>query len=108
MVLIGFVLLAAAAAFGIDVVVQNRFDLEVDVFGQLIGTTPAGLFVAGVVTGLVAAMGIMLLRDGVIRRHRLARDAKQAHAENDRAQHRLPADEAEPLDLRDRDRVTTF
>src|SRR5207248_7307249 len=66
MVLIGFVLLAGAAAFGIDLVVLNRDSLDVEGFGQVVSTTPAGMFVAGIVTGLVAALGVMLLRDGAI------------------------------------------
>ena len=109
MVLIGFMLLAAAAAFGLDIVAENRFDLEVDVFGQLIATTPAALFVSGVVTGLVAALGVMLLRDGLLRRRQLAKDAKHAHVEHDRvAQEGALANDHEPVDLRDGDRVTTF
>jgi hypothetical protein len=109
MVLIGFVLLAAAAALGIDIVAQNRFDLDVDVFGQLIATTPAGLFVTGVVTGLVAALGIMLLRDGLIRRRRLAKDAKHAHVEHKRSEVDDSSIDVRDRDRdRDRDRVTTF
>lgn len=110
MVLIGFVLLTAAAAFGIDIVAQNRFDLDVDVFGQLFATTPAALFVSGVVTGLVAALGMMLLRDGMRRRRQLTKDAKHAHVEHDHVPERIAAEDREPVDLRDRDRdrVTTF
>lgn len=104
MVLIGFILLAAASAVGIDIVAQNRFDLDVDVFGQLFATTPAALFVAGVITGLVAALGVMLLRDGTRRRRQLGKDAKHAHSEHDR----VATDDREAVDLRDRDRVTTF
>jgi hypothetical protein len=104
MVLIGFVLLAAAAGFGIDVAAQNRFNVDVDVFGQLLATTPAALFVSGVVTGLVAALGIMLLRDGNRRRRQLRNDAKHAHLEHDS----VDAADAESVDLRARDHVTTY
>ena len=103
MVLIGFVLLAGAAVFGVDVVAQNRFNVDVDVFGQLFATTPAALFVSGVVTGLVAALGIMLLRDGNRRRRQLRKDAKHARPESDSG-----GADGESVDLRERDRVTTF
>lgn len=104
MILIGFVLLAAASVFGIDVVAQNRFNVDVDVFGQLFATTPAALFVSGVVSGLVAALGIMLLRDGNRRRRQLRKDAKHAHPEHEV----VDSDDRERVDLRERDHVTTF
>jgi uncharacterized membrane protein YciS (DUF1049 family) len=84
MVLIGFVLLVGAAAVGIDIAAQNNVAVDVDAFGQTLSTTLAGLFVAGVVVGLAAALGMMLLRDGVVRRRRLNHEAKQAHEERDR------------------------
>jgi hypothetical protein len=119
MVLIGFVLLAAAAAFGVDVAAQNRFNLDIDVFGQAYTASPAVVLVGGVVIGLVAALGLMLMRDGARRRLVLRRDAKDAAAERDRLSAAAEEHEAErkfdvgaidskPLDLRDRDRVTTF
>src|SRR5438067_9076086 len=55
MVLIGFVLVAAAAVVGIDVAAQNNFAVDMDAFGQVMSTTAAGVFVAGLVTGLAAA-----------------------------------------------------
>lgn len=106
MVLIGFVLFAAAAALGIDVVAQNRFNVDIEVFGQGYTTTPAGVLVAGVVIGLVAALGLMLLRDGTRRRRALGRKAKLAQAEHD--EHDGAHDDGEMIDVRDRlrDHVT--
>jgi hypothetical protein len=119
MALIGFVLLAVAGALGIDIAVRNRYDLEVDVYGQVIATSASGLFVAGIVTGLVAAVAIMLVRDGLrhegrwpdgtlTRRRQLARDAKQAHVELDDEPARPDVDDREPVDLRDPARATTL
>jgi uncharacterized integral membrane protein len=107
MVLIGFVLLVAAAVFGIDVVAQNRFDVDIEVFGQVFTSTPAVVFVTGVVAGIVAALGMMLLRDGLGRRRQLGKDAKHAKV------HHQPADDVELVDLREqrqraREHVSTF
>jgi hypothetical protein len=110
MVLIGFVLLAASAAFGIDLVAQNRFNIDIEAFGQVYTTTPSVVLVSGVVTGLVAALGLMMLRDGARRRRFLSHEAKQARAtRTERAASNDIAD-AETIDVRDRtrDHVTTF
>lgn len=120
MVLIGFVLIAAAAVVGIDVAVQNNFAVDIDAFGQILSTTAAGVFVAGCVTGLVAALGIMLFRDGFIRSRRARAEAREQRLERERMaeayarEHGLERrdGEARDLDLRDRDvdreHVTTF
>ena len=70
MVLIGFALIAVAAVIGIDITAQNNFAVEIDAFGRLLSTTASGVFVAGIVTGLAAAIGIMLFRDGLVRSRR--------------------------------------
>ena len=84
MAIIGFVLLAAAAVFGIEIVAMNDVTIDVDAFNQLYETTIALVFVAGVVTGLVAALGVMVIRDGLARRRRLHLEAKQAEAHRER------------------------
>lgn len=111
MVLIGFVLIAAAAIVGIDVAAQNNFALQIDAFGQILSTTAAGLFVAGLVTGLAAALGVMLFRDGFVRTRRARADAREQRLERERMatayarEHGLDTTDAEPrdLDLRERD-----
>ncbi|HEX4821588.1 MAG TPA: hypothetical protein VFV00_15390 [Acidimicrobiales bacterium] len=84
MVLIGFVLIAAAAVIGIDITAQNNFAVEIDAFGQILSTTAAGMFVAGIVVGLAAAVGIMLMRDGMVRSRRARAQSKASIAERDR------------------------
>jgi hypothetical protein len=78
------------------------------------------MFVAGVVTGLTGALGVMLLRDGMARRRRLRIEAKAADEARERhiaaleeehaAHHRelVGAHDGEIVDVRDRDHVTTF
>ena len=119
MALIGFVLIGAAAVVGIDLAAQNDFAIEVDAFGQMISTTAGGMFVAGAVTGLAAALGMMLLRDGFIRTRRSRAVAREKVIERERMaaayerEHGLVHDDDErELDLRDREldreHVTTF
>ena len=84
MVLIGFVLIAAAAVVGIDITAQNNFAIEIDAFGQILSTTAAGVFVAGIVTGLAAALGIMLFRDGFIRSRSTRAENRASRVERDR------------------------
>ncbi|MEY2423509.1 MAG: hypothetical protein QOI95_3576 [Acidimicrobiaceae bacterium] len=125
MVLIGFVLLAAAAAFGLDLAIENYFSIDVDAFNQVFTTSASAVFVAGVVTGLTGALGLMLMRDGLVRRRRRRLEAREADEHRERhiaalenehaAQHRTTDDhdgDRAPVDLRERDRdrdhVTTF
>jgi uncharacterized membrane protein YciS (DUF1049 family) len=109
MVLIGFVLIAAAAVVGIDVAAQNNFAVNVDAFGQILSTTAAIVFVGGVVTGLVACLGIMLFRDGFARSRRVRAERREQALERERMaaayerEHSLDReDEGRDLDLRDR------
>jgi TRAP-type C4-dicarboxylate transport system permease large subunit len=119
MVLIGFVLIAAAGVVGIDVAAQNHFAIDVDAFGQMFSTSASAVFVAGVVTGLAACVGLMLFRDGFIRTRRARAEARQTRLERERMaaayerEHGLErAGETRDLDLRERDldreHVTTF
>src|SRR5688572_33054361 len=84
MAIIGFVILAAAAAFGVHIVAMNDFAVDVDAFNQVYDTSAALLFVAGTVTGLAGAFGLMLVRDGLVRRRRLHLEAREAEALRER------------------------
>jgi hypothetical protein len=120
MAIIGFVLLAAAAVFGIEIVAMNDLTIDVEAFNQVYETSLALFFVAAVITGLAAALGLMLIRDGIVRRRRLRLEAKEAEEHRQRhiaaleeehaAYHRADDHDGdrEPVDLRERDRVTTF
>jgi uncharacterized membrane protein YciS (DUF1049 family) len=113
MVLIGFALLVAAAVFGIVLGAQNRVPTDIDAFGQVYATNLAIVFAAGLVTGLVAALAIMLLRDGVVRERRMRLDAKRSRAvEEDHAAalRRFDAGTIDEtaIDVRDPDHVLTF
>ncbi len=108
MVLIGLVLLAAAAVFGIDIAAQNLASLDVDLFGQTFATTPAAVF------------GLMMVRDGTIRLRRRRATVRETAAERDRlaaayvAEHQVEPerDNRDDVDLRerprDREQVSAF
>src|SRR5436305_11814925 len=84
MAIIGFVLLAAAAVFGIEIVAMNNVSIDVDAFNQVYETSIALVFIAGVVTGLAAALGLMLIRDGLARRRRMRLAEREAEEERER------------------------
>ena len=75
MLIIGLVLIAAAAAVGIEITAMNNVSIDVDAFNQLYSTSIAMVFVAGVVTALAGVLGVMLVHDGLIRRRRRHREA---------------------------------
>ena len=116
MLIIGLVLIAAAAAVGIEITAMNNVSIDVDAFNQLYETSIAMVFVAGVVTALAGAVGVMLVRDGLIRRRRLHREAAEAdqrrerhiaaleeeHAANHRASAEARSDDKDSVDLRDK------
>ena len=121
MVIIAFVILAAAALFGIELAAVNNFSVDVDAFNQVYETSAALVFVAGVVTGLAGAFGLMLMRDGLVRYRRLRLEAREAEELRERHIAELEeehaamlrnarADGSPSVDLRERDRqhVTTF
>jgi hypothetical protein len=69
-VLIGLLLLVAAAVFGIDLVAKNRFAVRnLDLFGSSVGIHSASrLFVLGAITGAVVLLGVVLIVAGLGRK----------------------------------------
>jgi hypothetical protein len=75
MAIIGLLLLLLALALIIGLVIDNNVQVIFDVFGTTIDDlTIAGLFVAGVLTGLVGVLGLWMMKVGAARarRRRLA------------------------------------
>jgi uncharacterized membrane protein YciS (DUF1049 family) len=120
MALIGFALIAVAAVIGIDITAQNNFAVDIDAFGHLLSTTAAGVFVAGVVAGLAAAVGIMMFRDGLVRSRRTRAESRATAAERERMasayarEHGLDGRNGDDRDIDltehdpDREHLTTF
>jgi hypothetical protein len=84
LIIIGILLVAAAATFGVAVVAQNTFTVKVDVFDRVWSATPAALFIAGVVVALAVVAGLLLVERGTVRARRKRREMKGAIAERDR------------------------
>jgi hypothetical protein len=92
-IIVGLILVIAAAAFGLDLVWKNDYSIrKPEVFGWTIDLhSAAALFVAGVVTGAILLLGAAMLLAGArrktskaIERRRQHRDAQDAIAERDR------------------------
>jgi hypothetical protein len=92
-IIVGLILVIAAAAFGVDLVWKNDYSIrKPEVFGWTIDLhSAAALFLAGVVTGAVLLLGAGMLLNGARRktakasaRRRQHRDAQEAIAERDR------------------------
>jgi hypothetical protein len=95
MIIIGLVLLIAAAGFGLDLVWKNQYTMRSPaLFGQTLGIhNAAAFFIIGAITGAVLLLGIALMlagtrRKGIkARRHRAERkEAKNAGRDRDEAQ----------------------
>jgi hypothetical protein len=98
MVLVGLLLIAAAAGFTIDVFVQNAGDLHVDVLGRTFVVQPGWLVVAGIVALAAFLIGARLVAVGIARarRRRAAlRATRRAAQERDELAQQLQAERAE-------------
>jgi ABC-type nickel/cobalt efflux system permease component RcnA len=95
MIIIGLVLLIAAAVFGLDLIWKNQYAMRSPaLFGQTLGIHNAAVyFVVGAITGAVLLLGIALMVAGLrrkgtkARQHRAVRkEAQSAGRERDKAQ----------------------
>src|SRR3954462_2865194 len=69
MVVLGLLLLLAAGALTVGVVMQNTDAVSVAAFDQTAsGLTIGGLFLAGVITGAIAILGLTMILAGASRR----------------------------------------
>lgn len=99
MVIIGLLLVALAAAAGIDAAAQNDVAFHAQAAGQSWTSSPAAFLAGGVVIGLVACVGLMLMVDGM-RRARVRRaERREAKASHERLVELQRRDET--VDLRD-------
>ncbi|PSL00410.1 hypothetical protein CLV30_11670 [Haloactinopolyspora alba] len=98
MILLALLLLAVTVVVVVAVVLDGSGSVAVDVFGLEFDTTVWGVFVAGVVTGLVALAGLAALAAGV-RRIRARREEivqlrrKVAEQEQEQAEPQTAPDE---------------
>jgi hypothetical protein len=99
-VIIGFVLLAASAIFGIDLVAKNRYKIpSLHVFGENIGLGgSARLYILGAITGAALMLGLVLLLAGLRRKSSKAtarRRERKAATAREREMESLQAENSE-------------
>lgn len=106
-ILIGLLLLAAAAVAGIELVLANRDTVTVRMWNASWNVEAFWLAAAGAALLLVALIGLAALRLGAARRRRLRRRQRELAEENrvlaERARRAEVADEAGDRDLADRE-----
>lgn len=98
MVLVGLLLIAAAAGFTIDVFAQNTSSIDVDVLGRTFAVDPGWLVVAGAVAVAILLVGARLVVAGVARargRRAALRTAQRATRERDQLAEQLAVERAE-------------
>ena len=112
MIFIGFVLLAAAAVFGLDLIWKNHYAMRSPaLFGQTLGIHNAAVFfVVAAVCGAVLVIGVAVMLAGMRRKghkakqhraerreaRRASRDRDKAQQENEKLRQQLDHDDAEP------------
>jgi hypothetical protein len=97
MVLVGLLLVAAAAGFTTDLFVENSHPVPVDVLGHTFTVAPGWIAVTGIVALAVLAVGARFIAHGVgraRRRRSLLRDARSAARERDELARQLAAERA--------------
>jgi hypothetical protein len=91
-VLIGLLLIGAAAGFTVDVFLQNADAVDVDVLGHTFTVGPGWIVVAGIVAFATFMVGVRLLAMGTRRarqRRSLLRSAESAARERDQLTQQL-------------------
>jgi FtsZ-interacting cell division protein ZipA len=102
MVFLGLVLLVGAGVFTAAVITSNTTAVGADLWGWHIDNLSlGGVFVAGMVAGVAALLGLVMLFGGMRRSARLSRERRQLAKENARLAHR----QAE-VDRNESDRVS--
>ena len=96
MAIIGLLLLLLALALIIGLVVDNNVQVIFDVFGTTIDDlTVAGLFVAGVLTGLIGVLGLWMMKVGAARSRRRRLEARERRERERDSIEQLAAEKAQ-------------
>ncbi len=90
MVLIGLILLAAAAVVAVDLIVQNTSDVTIHAFGQTWTLPEYWLVVAGLVATAVGLFGLALIFGTARAGRRARRDRRALERENKRLAKSVP------------------
>lgn len=90
MAVLGLILLAAAGVFTAAVVTSNTDTLAVDLWNISVSNVTLGVvFVAGMITTVVAVVGLGLLMGGLRRNRRLRKERRTLRRENEQLAQRV-------------------
>ena len=90
MAVLGLILLAAAGVLTAAVVTSNTDSLAVDLWGVSVSNVTLGVvFVAGMITTVVAVVGLGLLMGGLRRNRRLRKERRTLRRENEQLAQRV-------------------
>lgn len=90
MAVLGLILLAAAGVLTAAVVTSNTDSLAVDMWGVSVSNVTLGVvFVAGMITTVVAVVGLGLLMGGLRRNSRLRKERRSLRRENEQLSQRV-------------------
>ena len=90
MAVLGLILLAAAGVLTAAVVTSNTDSLAVDLWGVSVSNVTLGVvFVAGMITTVVAVVGLGLLMGGLRRNSRLRKERRTLRRENEQLAQRV-------------------
>ncbi|MCA1822956.1 MAG: hypothetical protein ABR520_07500 [Mycobacteriales bacterium] len=81
MLLLGLLLTAASAALAIEVVVSNTGTYEIEAFNRTTEVALGTLYVGGVITAFVFALGVAMIVGGLRHSWQAARDQRRAARE---------------------------
>ena len=100
MAVLGLILLAAAGVLTAAVVTSNTDTLAVDLWGVTVSNVTLGVvFVAGMITTVLAVVGLGLLMGGLRRNSRLRKERKSLRRENEQLIQRVESTPADgPVD----------
>jgi len=106
MILVGFILVGAAAALGIDVGMENTgARLSITSFGHTFSQPPWVVVVVGAACGMAVAVGITMMATGAARRRRRWLERRDALRQRDRLAQQLDDLRAD-LDRAERERTS--
>lgn len=101
MAVLGLILLAAAGVLTAAVVTSNTDSLSVDLWNISVSNVTLGVvFVAGMITTVLAVVGLGMLMAGLRRGRRLRQERRSLRRENKMLAERVDSTEAEALDGR--------
>jgi hypothetical protein len=106
MILVGFILVAAAVALGIDIGMENTgARLSITSFGHTFSQPPWVVVVVGAACGMVLVIGMSMMATGAARRRRRWMERRDALRQRDRLAQQLAELRAD-LDRTERERAS--